>query len=79
MRSIYESGVSDNVVAEMKRLRVDILGVSETYWPSNERCTKEDYLFSPTLKKNIIKHNCVPNIISSIKYIPPFSIRELYN
>jgi len=40
---MYESGKSHNVVAEMKRLGIYILGVSETHWPGNGQCKVEDH------------------------------------
>ena len=35
IRSLYESGKLANTIQEMNRLQIDILGVSETFWPAS--------------------------------------------
>lgn len=43
VRSIYESGKTHNVIKEMKRLHVQIMGLSETRWPDAGECTIQDH------------------------------------
>lgn len=44
-RTLFESGKLDNAIQEMTRLRLDILGVSETRWPGSGICQKNGAVF----------------------------------
>ncbi|VEN57771.1 unnamed protein product [Callosobruchus maculatus] len=43
VRSLYMAGKLDNAIKEMKRLKVDILGVSEVRWPNSGRIQSNSY------------------------------------
>lgn len=43
VRSLYQAEKAINVVREMQRLNIDILGCSEVRWPDSGHCTISDY------------------------------------
>lgn len=54
VRSMYESGKMHNVIHEMQRLKLNILGISETRWPGHGRVPTERGMlyFSGSEEKN---------------------------
>lgn len=44
-QSMFQSGKFDNIIQEMTRLQIDILGISDTQWPNNGECAFEDGRF----------------------------------
>ena len=44
-RSVFAPGRLDNIVNEMSRLNVDILGVSDVRWPGSGRCATSNGTF----------------------------------
>jgi hypothetical protein len=42
VRSMYQPGKLENVILEMKRLNIDVLGVSEMRWKGRNRITLEE-------------------------------------
>lgn len=42
VRSLYEAGKLANTIKEMKRLNIDILGVSETFWSNSGKFQSDD-------------------------------------
>ncbi|XP_055371788.1 craniofacial development protein 2-like [Condylostylus longicornis] len=45
VNSLFESGKLANTVQEMQRLKIDILGISETWWPDKGECRVEGAKF----------------------------------
>ena len=43
VRSLYQTGKPDNVIAEAKRLKIDVLGLSEVRWCGRDRIRKDKY------------------------------------
>lgn len=45
VRSLKQHGKLDNVIKEMKRLQIEIMGISDTKWRGKDRCnTVEGYV-----------------------------------
>ncbi|GFS21212.1 craniofacial development protein 2-like [Elysia marginata] len=43
VRTLFQAGKFDNLLQEMKEMRVDILGISETRWTEEGMIDKKDY------------------------------------
>lgn len=46
VRNLYEAGKLANIVQEMKRLKINILGISETWWPNSGKCETDDVTYT---------------------------------
>lgn len=44
VRSMYASGKLANTIKEMKRLNIEILGISEMRWPQSGKCVSGNYI-----------------------------------
>lgn len=42
MRTLYQAGKLDNVLKEMARINIDILGLSEVHWTGAGKIQKND-------------------------------------
>lgn len=40
---MYQAGKAANIVKEMKRLQIDVLGCSETRWPNSGNCVIDEH------------------------------------
>ena len=40
---MYESGKVHNIIKEMKRLDIQIMGIGETWWPNTGQCNIQDH------------------------------------
>lgn len=82
IQSMYESGKSHNIVQEMKRLNIDVLGLSETRWPSSGECRILDYTVyysgndSPQ-HRNGVGIITAPHVQAKVKSFIPFSDRMM--
>ena len=45
IRSMYQSGKMDNIIMEMKRLNISIMGVCEVWWIGAEKLQSDDVTF----------------------------------
>lgn len=45
VRTLYQAGKLDNVIMEMKRLDLDIIGISEARWTDSGSLDKDGYVF----------------------------------
>ena len=43
VRSLYQAGKLNNIVAEMERMNIEILGISDVQWPDSGECPINDY------------------------------------
>ena len=59
VQSLYTGGKIQNVVKEMIRLDVKIMGISETHWPSTGSCQIQEHMVyysgneNPTHRKGV--------------------------
>ncbi|XP_072402422.1 uncharacterized protein [Diabrotica undecimpunctata] len=72
VKSMYESGKAHNIVKEVKRLKINIMGISETHWPNSGECNILDHAMYYS-GNDTPKHNhgvgiiVAPRLKSSIK------------
>ncbi|XP_057667206.1 craniofacial development protein 2-like [Diorhabda carinulata] len=73
-QSLFEAGKLANLVQEMSRLRIDILGVAETWWPDSGICPVENGVFYYSRNQDRNHRKGVGIIISKnlIKYVVDF-------
>ena len=45
VRTLYQKGKIDNVVQEMKRMKIDVLGISEARWTGTGKCDTENGMY----------------------------------
>lgn len=64
LRSLYEAGKTHNAILEMKRLDIQILGVSEMRWPNSGKCNIEDHTVYYSGEDSNLHANGVAFIVS---------------
>lgn len=80
VQSMYESGKAHNIVKEMNRLQIDILGISETRWPNSGECKILEHTIYHS-GNNTLQHRngtaiiVTPRIKAAVKSFTPFSDR----
>lgn len=60
MRSLVEAGKLTNLMKEMNRFKLGVLGVAETWWPGPGKCNTEEGIFfhsgNEDSSAHILKH-----------------------
>lgn len=82
VQSMYESGKTHNIIKEMSRLKIDVLGVSETHWPSSGQCDTLKYKVYYSGNNTAHHRNgtaiiVAPHINSAVKSCTPHSDRMM--
>lgn len=82
VRSMYETGKIHNAIKEMKRMQIDILGVSEMRWPGTGECNIDGYQVYYAGNDEAHHYNGVAfilakNIAKSVKSVTPISDRVI--
>lgn len=81
--SMYKAGKSQNIAQEMERLNIDILGISETRWPSSGKCQigKHHMIYysgsNDTQHRNGVAVMVRKNLTKAIVNFVPFSERVM--
>ena len=55
MRTLYQCGKIENLIQEMKCLKVSIIGVCETRWKRSGEITSEDLQIIYAIVKRVMK------------------------
>lgn len=78
VQSLYEAGKLTNEMSEMKRLLLDVLGITETWWPNVGICAVQGGImyYSGSQDKN---HRRGVEIIVGKKLIDPYGLRKRNN
>ncbi|KAH1028538.1 hypothetical protein HUJ05_001891 [Dendroctonus ponderosae] len=62
---MYGSGKTHNIIKETNRLKIDIIGVSETHWPNSGQCKILDHTVYYSGNDNSQHRNGVGIVVSS--------------
>ena len=44
VRTLYQAGKLDNVIQEMKKMKIDILGIAEARWTESSKIRKDSHI-----------------------------------